>query len=224
MTNRDTRSNATRSLGALILSDLKRYRVTDQRSYFTMFIICPGVFAGIVFRLGHWIWTYSGPLEKLVWLLRPPFMLLKRFSEILTGIHIQPRATIGEGLYIDHSGSIFIGGDVVIGNNCNITHEVTIGIAGRGEKRGMPTLGDRVLIGAGAKLIGRITIGSDVAIGANAVVTHSVPDRAVVVGIPAHVLSYYGSFDFVFYEGMDADPSRRASLERAEILVGAQDF
>ncbi len=206
--------NTPRSLGSLILSDLNRYRVTDQRSYFTMFIICPGAFAGVVFRLGHWIWSYSGPLGRLIWLLRPPFILLKRFSEIMTGIHIQPRATIGRGLYIDHSGSIFIGGEVVMGDNCNLTHEVTIGIAGRGDKRGMPTLGDRVLIGAGAKLIGKIDIGSDVAIGANAVVTHSVPDRAVAVGIPARVVSYEGSFEFILYDGMDDDPSRLHSLEQ----------
>ena len=207
------------SLGALILSDLKRYRVTDRRSYWTMFIICPGALAGVWYRIGHWIWTYSGPLALLIWALRPPYILIKRFIEIITGIHIQPQATIGPGFYMAHPGTVFIGGKVVIGANCNIAHEVTLGIAGRGEKRGMPTLGDRVLVGAGAKLIGKITIGSDVAIGANAVVTRSVPDRAVVVGVPGRVVSYEGSFEYVFYEGMENDQTRIDSINQREMPV-----
>lgn len=210
-----------KSLWQLIQSDLARYRVTDKRSYLSMLIICPGSSAGIVYRIGHWIWTYEGRFALPVFLLRVPYVILKRLMEILTGITVQPQATIGEGLYIGHGGSVYVGGKAVLGSNCNLSHEVTIGVGGRGDRRGMPVIGDRVYIAPGAKLFGAITIGNDVAIGANAVVTKSIPDHAVAVGIPAHVISRQGSFDFVFYKGIDTDPARIESL-RVQRLIQAQ--
>ncbi len=200
------------SLLQVILSDLARYKVTDQRSYFSMLIICPGTIAGIVYRVGHWIWTYNGRFSLLVTLWRPMYIIVKRLVEIITGITLQPQATIGKGLYIGHGGGIYVGGKAVLGDNCNLSHEVTIGVAGRGEKRGMPVIGNRVYIAPGAKLFGKIEIGSDVAIGANAVVTKSIPNHAVAVGIPARVISSQGSFDFVCYDGMDIDLDRLESL------------
>jgi serine O-acetyltransferase len=212
MPNNHSSDRTNKSLWQLIKSDLARYKVTDNRSYLSMLIICPGSIAGIVYRIGHWIWTYEEQFRLIVFLLRPPYVFLKRLTEILTGIALQPQATIGEGLYIGHGGSVYVGGKVVLGSNCNLSHEVTIGVGGRGDKRGMPIIGDRIYIAPGAKLFGAIAIGNDVAIGANAVVTKSIPDRAVAVGIPAHVISRLGSFDFVFYEGMEIDPSRMESL------------
>ena len=204
------------SLWQLILSDLSRYKVTDHRSYLGMLIICPGSIAGIVFRIGHWLWSYNGRFAAAVYLLRLPYILVKRLTEIMTGIALQPQATIGRGLYIGHGGSVFVGGKAILGENCNLSHEVTIGVGGRGDARGMPVIGDRVYVAAGAKIFGKVTIGNDVAIGANAVVTKSVPDHAVAVGIPARVISYEGSFDFVQYMGMDADPKRLESLRSRE--------
>lgn len=177
-----------------------------------MLIICPGTIAGIVYRVGHWIWTYKGRFSLLVTLWRPMYIIVKRLVEIITGITLQPQATIGKGLYIGHGGGIYVGGKAVLGDNCNLSHEVTIGVAGRGEKRGMPVIGNRVYIAPGAKLFGKIEIGSDVAIGANAVVTKSIPNHAVAVGIPARVISSQGSFDFVCYDGMDIDLDRLESL------------
>jgi serine O-acetyltransferase len=206
-------SKASLSVWQYILSDLARYKVTDQRSYFTMLIICPGTLAGIVYRVGHWIWTYEGRFQPLVYLWRPVYIILKRLTEIVTGIAIQPQATIGPGLYIGHGGSIYIGGKAIIGENCNLSHEVTIGVGGRGERRGMPVIGNRVYIAAGAKLFGQIIVGNDVAIGANAVVTKSLPDRAVAVGIPAAAISDQGSFDFILYEEMERDSKRLDSLK-----------
>jgi len=194
-----------------IMSDLDRYRVTDERSYPQIFVLCPGVIAGIYYRIGHWIWYYRGHLAALVWLLRPIYIIFKRLVELYTGAAISPRAIIGPGLHINHFGSIFIS-DVVMGENCNLSHEVTVGIAGRGGKRGMPTIGDRVYIAAGSKIFGKILIGDDVAIGANAVVTKSIPDCAVVAGIPAEIISYEGSFDFILYKTMHEDPKRLANL------------
>ena len=214
------------SVWQYILSDLARYKVTDKRSYLGILIICPGSIAGIVYRVGHWMWTYDGRFRRLVQFGRPFYIILKRMTEIVTGIALQPQATIGEGLYIGHGGSIYVGGKVKMGNNCNLSHEVTIGIAGRGEKRGMPMIGDRIYIAPGAKLFGKIEIGSDVAIGANAVVTKSLPDRAVAVGIPADAISDAGSFDFVFYEGMEQDANRIASLQarEAQQITAGENF
>ncbi len=213
-------SNSLRTVWRLILSDLRRYRVTDDRNYFTMLIICPGALAGIVYRVGHWLWRYSGRFAGVVRLLRAPYILVLRWSEIMTGITIRPQAELGPGLYIGHAGGIHIGRNAVLGANCNVSQEVTIGVAGRGDQRGTPRIGDRCYIGAGAKLFGKITVGNDVAVGANAVVTKSVPDRAVVGGIPAQLLSQRGSFDFILYEGMESDPARLESLHKAGMLQG----
>lgn len=206
-------------LWKLILSDLSRYRVTDKRSYLVMLILCPGSVAGIIYRIGHWLWTYNGLFAPLILLARPAYIIIKRIAEIVTGIAIQPQATIGKGLHIAHGGSVFVGGKAVLGDYCNLSHEVTIGIGGRGDKRGMPILGNRVYIAAGAKLFGQITVGDDAAIGANAVVTKSIPARAVAVGIPAKVISYDGSFDFVLYEGMEHDADRAESLAHRNTVI-----
>jgi serine O-acetyltransferase len=186
-----------RSLWFYIRSDLNRYRVTDQRSYLGVLVLSPGATSGIVYRIGHWLCTYEGRLRPLARVAYVFYILVKRMNEIVNGISIQPQATIGEGLYIVHGGAVHISGKAVIGDNCNISHEVTIGVAGRGAKRGTPKIGDRAFIGAGAKILGPVEIGNDVAVGANAVVTKSLPDRAVAVGIPAHVISYEGSFEYV---------------------------
>lgn len=198
-----------------ILSDFARYRITDKRSYPAILVMSPGMVAGFYYRIGHWIWYYGGRFAGLVTMLRPIYIVLKRLVEIYTGASISPRAIIGPGLYINHFGSIFIGA-VVIGENCNLSQEVTIGVAGRGDKRGMPTIGDRVYVAAGTKIFGRITIGDDVAIGANAVVTKSIPDCAVIAGVPAEIVSYQGSFDFILYEAMRDDPKRQANLNRSQ--------
>ena len=207
-----SRTSTQKSLWGYILSDLDRYRVIDKRSYVAMFILCPGAIAGLIYRIGHWLWSYQGVLSPVVRILYAFYILIKRFGEIITGITIHPQAKIGTGLYIGHGGSVIIGGSAVLGNHCNISHEVTIGVAGRGDKRGTPKIGDRIYIGAGAKLFGAIEIGNDVAIGANAVVTKSLSDRAVAVGIPVRVISYEGSFEYVLYRNMESDPTRQASF------------
>jgi len=109
------------------------------------------------------------------------------------GIEIPREAKIGYGFWISHYGGIILNGSVVIGNNCNISQGVTIGIGGRGDKRGNPVIGDNVYIGPGAKVFGKIRIGNNAAIGANAVVTKDVPDNATVGGIPATVINMKGS-------------------------------
>ena len=110
-------------------------------------------------------------------------------------------------MYIGHFGGIIVSGGAKIGEYCNLSQGVTIGFAGRGEKRGCPTIGDRVYVATGAKVLGAITIGNDVAIGANAVVAKDLPDNAVAVGVPAKIISYDGAGDFVHYRKPRADPA-----------------
>lgn len=109
------------------------------------------------------------------------------------GVYIDFTAQIGPGLYICHVGSIVVNRRCVIGKNCNLSHEVTLGARSRGSLAGCPTIGDNVYIAPGSKVIGKIHVGDYAAIGANCVVTKDVPNRAVVVGIPGKVISEEGS-------------------------------
>jgi serine O-acetyltransferase len=133
----------------------------------------------------------------------------------LSGVEIPPECDIGEGLYIGHHGTIIFPVHGRIGRNCNIGHCVTIGMAGKGERRGAPVIGDRVFIGDMVNILGQISIGSDAVICSGAVVTRNVPPKGVMMGNPAKLVSYEGSFDDVAYDGMETDPERIAALQGA---------
>lgn len=113
------------------------------------------------------------------------------------GISIPPGTKIGSGFYIGHFGGIVVNIRSVIGNNCNISHGVTLGESCRGGNKGYPVLGDNIYIGPGAKIVGAVKIGNNVAIGANCVVTKNIPDNSVVVGVPGKVISQDGSKGYV---------------------------
>ena len=144
-----------------------------------------GLWAMAVYRYGRWRYTI-----RWRW-LRMPFSslykVLKTVSEVLTGIELPCEVTLGRRFRIDHFGGIVISGDAVFGDDCVIRNGVTVGLRHTGS-RGAPVLGNRVDIGAGAKILGAIRIGDDVLIGANAVVLTDVPSNSVAVGIPARVL------------------------------------
>lgn len=205
-------------LWKLIKSDLDRFHVTDHQPYLIIPLMCPASVACISHRIGHAIWSYSGLFSPVIPLLKVLYILCSRVSQVISGVWIAPQAEIGPGLYIGHFGTIIIG-QVKMGSNCNLSQGVTIGEASRGKNKGLPKIGDRVYIGAGAKLFGNIHIGNDVAVGANAVVTKSLPDRAVAVGVPAQVISYAGSFEYVLYRNMENDPLRLESLGQRNIAV-----
>jgi serine O-acetyltransferase len=143
-----------------------------------------GLWVMWVYRFGRWRYTI-----RRRW-LRLPFSalykLLKPFSEILTGIELPCEATLGRRFRIDHFGGIVISGDAVFGDDCIVRNGVTVGLRHAGQ-RGAPIIGNRVDIGAGAKLLGPIRIGDDVAIGANAVVLADVPPNSIAVGVPARI-------------------------------------
>jgi serine O-acetyltransferase len=136
-------------------------------------------------------------------------IICQKFIEVVAGISIPGACNIGPGLYIGHFGGIFVDSQARLGSNCNIAQGVTIGEGGRGELHGVPTLGDRVHVGANAVILGKIIIGNDAVIGPGAVVMNSVPPCGVAVGNPARVVGTSGSFDFVNYDGMENDPLRK---------------
>jgi len=177
-----------------------------------------GLQAQLVFRFGKWLSEVDPqvPGARLaLGVLKVAYALAHRLVEITTGISIAEGAEIGPGLYIPHFGGVIIG-TVVIGSNCTVANGAHVAPQRTRGSSGCPRLGDRVFLGPGSKVFGDLSIGDDVAVGANAVVTTTVPARAVVVGAPARVTSYRGSFDILEYPGMDADQSRRASLEAAD--------
>ena len=129
-----------------------------------------------------------------------------------TCIQISPATKIGKGFYIGHWGSIVVNAQS-IGENVNIIQTCTIGVAYRGEHGGIPTIGNNVYIGAGARIFGGITIGNNVAIGVNSVVTRDVPENAVVVGSPAKVISMKGSEGYI-YSYIDKEGIKHPRFEK----------
>ena len=141
----------------------------------------PGFHARQFHRLAHWLYNHR---------LRLIARIVSHISRALTGIEIHPGARIGQGLFIDHGMGVVIGETTEIGDNCHLYQGVTMGgISTRRAKR-HPTLGNNVVVGAGAKLIGAITVGDNVKIGAGSVVVTNVPPHATVVGVPGHVVVY----------------------------------
>jgi len=147
-------------------------------------VLCyPGLHALWLYRLAH-------PLYKRGWFLLA--RVISNIARIFTGIDIHPGAEIGEGLFIDHGCGVVIGETAVIGNNVTIYQGVTLGGTGKEKGKRHPTIGNNVVIAAGAKLLGSFTVGDHSKIGAGSVVLQAVPPYSTVVGIPGKVVSRYG--------------------------------
>jgi serine O-acetyltransferase len=146
------------------------------RSRLEVLLCYPGLHALIIYRLAHWLW-------------RNDFLLLGRFmsqvGRAMTGIEIHPGATIGERLFIDHGMGVVIGETAEIGNDVTLYQGVTLGGTSLQKVKRHPTLGNNVIVGAGAQVIGPILVGDGARIGANAVVNREVAPGATMVGIPA---------------------------------------
>lgn len=121
-----------------------------------------------------------------------PARAVSQLAKFFTGIEIHPGAQIGKGLFIDHGSGVVIGETAIIGDNCTIYQGVTLGGTGKETGKRHPTLGDNVMIGAGAKLLGNFTVGDNSKIAAGAVVLGNVPANSTAVGIPAHVVKKNG--------------------------------
>lgn len=146
------------------------------RSAFEVLLLYPSIHALINHRIAHKLYK-----KKHFFLAR----LLSQISRFFTGIEIHPGATIGKGLFIDHGMGVVIGETAEIGDDVLIYHGVTLGGTGKDTGKRHPTVGNNVVIGCGAKVLGPINIGNNVKIGANSVVLKDVPDDSTTVGIPA---------------------------------------
>ncbi len=156
-----------------VLSALERDPAA--RSVMEIVLTYPGLHALWGYRMAHWLWQHD--LKLLA-------RMLSQLVRWPTGIEIHPGASIGQGLFIDHGMGVVIGETAEIGEDVTLYHGVTLGGTSLQKGKRHPTLGDRVVVGAGSKILGNITIGADTRIGANAVVVRSVPANSVVVGVP----------------------------------------
>jgi len=150
------------------------------RNSFEVLTTYPGVHALLWHRVSHFLWRIH-----LKWLART----LSQFSRLLTGIEIHPGAKIGRRFFIDHGMGVVIGETAVIGDDVTLYHGVTLGGTSWSKGKRHPTLGDNVVVGAGAKVLGPITLSNGARVGSNAVVVKDVPENATVVGIPGHIVS-----------------------------------
>lgn len=171
----------TKKVIARIDEDLATAQREDPaaRSKLEIAILYSGVHAIWAYRLAHQLWKRRN--TKFI------ARLVSQGARFMTGIEIHPGATIGRRFFIDHGMGVVIGETAVVGDDVLIYHQVTLGGRARGRFKRHPTIGDRVLIGAGAKVIGDITIGDDAKIGANALVVKDVEPGMIMVGIPSNV-------------------------------------
>ncbi len=157
-----------------------RDRDPAARTDLEVVLAYPGLHAVWGHRLSHRLWTRG---------LRLPARLVSAAVRAVTGVDIHPGATIGGGLFIDHATGVVIGQTAEIGEDVTLYQGVTLGGTSLQATKRHPTVGDRVTIGAGAKVLGAVTIGHDSRIGANAVVVRDVPPNSVVVGVPGQVIA-----------------------------------
>lgn len=150
------------------------------RNWLEVLYCYPGLHALVLHRISHWLWHYEVPF------LPRFFSYLGRF---FTGIEIHPGATLGQGVFIDHGMGVVIGETAVVGDYCLIYQDVTLGGTGKELGKRHPTLGNNVVVGAGAKVLGNIIIGDYVRIGAGSIVLRDVPSDCTVVGVPGRIIS-----------------------------------
>ena len=148
-----------------------------------VFLTYSGFHALLAYRISHWLWK-----RKLPFFPR----LISQIARWLTGVEIHPGATIGTGFFIDHGMGVVIGETTEIGDYVTLFQGVTLGGTGKERGKRHPTLGNHVVVGAGAKVLGGIRIGDNVKVGANAVVLRSVPANSTVVGNPGRIVKYDG--------------------------------
>jgi serine O-acetyltransferase len=163
--------------------DAVRQRDPAAKSDLEVLFLSSGVHAILAYRVAHKLY-----ISKHYF----PARLISQLARAWTGIEIHPGATIGKGFFIDHGMGVVIGETAEIGDNCSLYQGVTLGGTGKDLGKRHPTLGDNVMVGAGAKVLGPFTIGDNSKIAAGAVVLKEIPDDATAVGVPARVVRQQG--------------------------------
>ena len=177
--------------------DLGKYKkYSGNKPTFVLLITTQGLWAIFVYRISNSIYK-----SKLPILIKKPLLVLaiiwQKWVEIVAGISLPYSAEIGSEFYIGHFGGIIINAKSVIGNNCNISQGVTIGISGKSINRGVPIIGNNVYIGANAVVVGKITVGDNAVVGANSFVNRDIETNTTVLGIPAKKVSDNTSSDYI---------------------------
>jgi len=164
-----------------IRSDVKTVLDRDPaaRSFWEVFFLYSGVKAIRHYRVAHWFYN-----KKMFFIAR----YISQRARRITGVEIHPAAVIGNGVFIDHGMGVVIGETTVIGDNCTIYQGVTLGGTGKDKGKRHPTIGNNVVIGSGAKVLGPFRVGDNSKIAANAVVLSEVPDNCTVVGVPGRIV------------------------------------
>ena len=171
------------------------------RNWLEVLVCYPGLQALFLHRLAHWLYKVGIPFFP---------RLVSHLARFFTGIEIHPGAQIGKGVFIDHGMGVVIGETAIVGDYSLIYQGVTLGGTGKESGKRHPTLGENVVVGGGAKVLGNIQIGNNVRIGAGSVVLRDVPSNCTVVGIPGRV---------VYRSGVKVDPLEHGNLPDSEAAV-----
>jgi serine O-acetyltransferase len=175
--------------------------------YLEVVLLYSGLHAIVLYRVAHIFWIAKIPLVP---------RLLSQITRFFTGIEIHPGAQIGESLFIDHGMGVVIGETSVVGDNVTLYQGVTLGGTGKEKGKRHPNIGDNVVIGTGAKILGNITIGENSYVGANAVVLHDVPANSTVVGVPGRITKQEGKKIDTALDHIQALDPLKQSLEELE--------
>ncbi len=164
-----------------LINDVKTVLERDPaaRNFLEVYFLYSGVKAIRSYRMAHWFYN-----RKLYFIAR----CISQRSRKMTGIEIHPGAVIGDGVFIDHGMGVVIGETTIIGDNCTIYQGVTLGGTGKDKGKRHPTIGNNVVIGSGAKVLGPFKVGDNSKIAANAVVLSEVPENCTVVGVPGRIV------------------------------------
>ena len=168
-----------------IKEDIRSIKERDPaaRNTFEILLTYSGVHAIMFYRISHWFYK-----QKLFTVAR----MISQTARFITGIEIHPGAKIGKGLFIDHGMGVVIGETTEIGDNCLLYQGVTLGGTGKDHGKRHPTLGNNVMVGSGAKVLGPFKVGDNAKIASNAVVLEEVPENATAVGVPARIVRRNG--------------------------------
>jgi serine O-acetyltransferase len=149
------------------------------RSYLEVLLCYPGLHALWFHRINHWLWTHN---------LRLLARWLSQWARFFTAIEIHPGAQIGHRLFIDHGMGVVIGETSIVGDDVTLYQGVTLGGTGKEKGKRHPTIGNGVVVGSGAKVLGNILVGDNCRVGAGSVVLRSIPENSTIVGVPGHIV------------------------------------
>lgn len=176
--------------------DIGRYQALNGGGAWKQVLTEDGLWALLEYRVESAFLRSRHP-RWVGWLAKCVFFVWRKLVGIFTGIVLPPTAVIGPGLHLPHRGCIVVNSRAEIGSDCSISHGVTIGVSGRGKRRGVPKIGSRVYIGVNAVVVGQIHVGDDSVIGANSLVNRDVAPHCTVLGVPAQKISDLGSADYL---------------------------